>query len=183
MNTAKNNNLRERIRKIAALAKDGVGGEADNARRLLEDLCKRYGVSIDEILDTETKKTYRFSIGREKIYKQLFAHCASFVTGKSEIRIWRIKRTGVLEIELTGYQYAELSSLFEWHKSNLKRDIKRVLETVAESYIYKHNLFAAKGDDNNEAKPLSPEDFIRIRRIFAMQAALGDEKYNKMLEA
>lgn len=42
--------LKAKLRKLAALAERGVGGEAENARRLMERICREHGVSIDEIL-------------------------------------------------------------------------------------------------------------------------------------
>lgn len=59
--------LKAKLRKLAALAERGVGGEAENARRLMEQICREHGVSIDEILNVEERKRYRFEIGRHKL--------------------------------------------------------------------------------------------------------------------
>lgn len=42
--------IKNKLKKLLALAEQGVQGEADNARRLLEKLCKEYSVSIEELL-------------------------------------------------------------------------------------------------------------------------------------
>ena len=43
--------IKNKLKKLLALAERGVQGEAENARRLLEKLCMEYGVSMDELLD------------------------------------------------------------------------------------------------------------------------------------
>lgn len=40
--------IKNKLKKLLALAERGMQGEAENARRLLEKLCKEYGVSMDE---------------------------------------------------------------------------------------------------------------------------------------
>lgn len=38
--------LKNKLKKLLALAERGVQGEVENARKLLEKLCKEHGVSI-----------------------------------------------------------------------------------------------------------------------------------------
>ena len=67
--------IKNKLKKLLALAERGVQGEAENARRLLEKLCKEYGVSIEELFDENQIKIYRFNIGRNALYKDLFVQC------------------------------------------------------------------------------------------------------------
>ena len=65
--------IKNKLKKLLALAERGMQGEAENARRLLEKLCKEYGVSMDELLDENQVKYHFFEVGRNKIYLDLFA--------------------------------------------------------------------------------------------------------------
>lgn len=67
--------IKNKLKKLLALAERGMQGEAENARRLLEKLCKEYGVSMDELLDENQVKYHFFEVGRNKIYLDLFAQC------------------------------------------------------------------------------------------------------------
>lgn len=67
--------IKNKLKKLLALAERGVQGEADNARKLLEKLCKEYGVSMEELLDENQLKRYYFDIGRNALYKDLFERC------------------------------------------------------------------------------------------------------------
>lgn len=54
MNKTENyESLKTKIRKIATLAESGVGGEAENARSIMERICLEHGVSLDEVLAVE----------------------------------------------------------------------------------------------------------------------------------
>lgn len=74
--------IKNKLKKLLALAEQDVQGEADNARRLLEKLCKEYSVSIEELLDENQLKRYCFDIGRNAIYKDLFVQCYCKVSQK-----------------------------------------------------------------------------------------------------
>ena len=55
------------LRKVRALAEHGVGGEAENAEKLLARMMKKYGISEEE-LDEETRVRHDFTYhgGEEK---------------------------------------------------------------------------------------------------------------------
>lgn len=55
------------LRKVRALAEHGVGGEAENAEKLLARMMKKYGISEEE-LDEETRARHDFTYhgGEEK---------------------------------------------------------------------------------------------------------------------
>ena len=40
--------IRNKLKELLVLAEQGVQGEAENAQRLLEKLCKEYGISMEE---------------------------------------------------------------------------------------------------------------------------------------
>jgi hypothetical protein len=81
--------IKNKLKKLLALSERGVHGEADNARRLLEKLCKKYEVSIEELLDENQMKFYIFDIGKDAIYKDLFTQCFCKVAQKTH---WTIDK-------------------------------------------------------------------------------------------
>lgn len=64
--------LRDRLLKLQALVEQGFGGEAENARRAIERICKQYGLKLEDVLDVETKHKYTFEIGKGKDMMNLF---------------------------------------------------------------------------------------------------------------
>lgn len=184
-NDAKYESLKQKLLKMAALAEQGYRGEAEAAKAAIKRLCAQYGVTLEEILaEQEETKRYQFEIGRNKCYLTLFVQCHGVVTNKS--RMSYVQRTrSIIAVDLTPLQYAELCSLFEWHKANFNKDLQAMQETIVSAYVHKHHLFAAvdKDDPTEEDKPLTAKEFARLYAIIAMQDQLGDNKYHKMLEA
>lgn len=174
--------LKAKLRKLAALAERGVGGEAANARRLMEQICREHGVSLDEVLNVETVKWYDFEIGRRKTDLSLFMQCYAKVTGNGGLSYRSLSRSRI-SVELTAYQYAEISSLFEWHKENFKRDVENLMETLFQAYCSKHALFRERSDDEpDEELNLTPEDIRRIFAAAALRDSLNDVSYCKLIE-
>lgn len=176
--TVEYESLKEKLKKLQALAERGYQGEADNARRIFENLCKKYGVSIEELIDEQKKKRYCFVIGRNKIYKELFVQCYAKVTGCCSLHYWQVSRNEI-EVELTAIQYAELASLFAWHKLNFDRDLDDMKKTIMQAYISKHNLTSGKSSGENRV--LTAEDVIELCKILAMREALNNNYFHKMI--
>lgn len=177
--------IKSKLRKLQALAEKGYKGEAEAAKRLLDRLCEQYGVSLEDVLDQEKKNRYRFEIGKGKIWLDLFMQCYANVTGNRELRYIRETNSIIRGIELTAYQFAEISNMFFWHKTNLKKDIEQTQQLVFEAYVQKHRIFRDRSNDPEDAEeePSSqPIDLARLRAMVAMMETLNDNHYHKMIE-
>lgn len=177
--------IKAKLRKLQALAEKGYEGEARNAKLLLDRLCKQYGVSLEDILDQEKKNRYRFEIGKGKIWLDLFMQCYANVTGNHELRYVRETSSIIRGVELTAYQFAEISNLFFWHKANLKKDIEQTQRLVFEAYVQKHRIFRDRSNDTEDAEEeqnSKPIDLAHLRAIVAMMGTLNDNRYHKMID-
>lgn len=63
--------LKDKLKKLKALAERGCGGEAENAQRLLERLCAANDIDLGQLNDEEKKSRYTFNIGRNSVFKTL----------------------------------------------------------------------------------------------------------------
>ena len=182
-NSKEYESLQAKLKKLLALAEQGVGGEAVNARRLLEKLCEQHGISVEELLERETKHRYTFEIGRAKEMKQLFIRCLEKVVDIEGMTYTQPTRSSI-RIEVTALQRAEILSLFNWHKSNYMQELEVFNRNFFSAYIGKHNLYC-KIDSNvsKDIEELTEEDIARIRRVLAMREAMSDNHYYKQLEA
>lgn len=174
--------IKTKLKKLLALAEHGEGGEARNARILLNRLCEQYGISTDELLDIDKKKFYKFNIGARKIDLTLFTQC--YCSLKDEIKLaYRQLSKSVIVVELTAYEFAELRSMFEWHKANFKKDLEQTIDALMFSYCDKHDLSSKRSQhEDTDAKPLTKEDINRIKRAMAMRDNLNDNHYRKLIE-
>lgn len=63
--------ITDKLKKLLALAERGCGGEAENARRLLEEHLRKYGMTLEDICENNIsrrtfKSSYRFLVARAK---------------------------------------------------------------------------------------------------------------------
>lgn len=176
--------IKNRLRKLQALAEKGYRGEASAAKAMLDKLCKQYGISLEDILDQEKEQFYFFEIGKGKIWLELFLQCYANVTGNKSLRYCK-ESNSKISVKLTAYQYAEISNLFAWHKTNLKKDLEDTQRLAFEAYVQKHRIFRKKSNDPEDTEDKqedNPIDFVRLRKILAMMATLNENRYQKMIE-
>ena len=63
--------IKDKLRKLAALAERGMEGEAANAKRAIERICQQYGIRLEDMLE-EDKKLYNIRVVRNHMLRQLF---------------------------------------------------------------------------------------------------------------
>ena len=132
--------LKDKLKKLMALAERGCGGEAENAKRLLERICAANGIDLGQLNDEEKKSRYTFNLGCNGVFKTIFVQCYSKVTNSSSMS-YRQETRSKISLELTQVDYAELKGLFEWHKANFKKELEDIKKTFIHAYCQKHRLF------------------------------------------
>lgn len=176
--------IKSKLRKLYALVQGGEEGEAKNAQYLIDKLCAEHGVTLDKILDQESKKWYTFEVGAKKILKELFFQCYFKVVNKSEISYRPHKyKKAYIGVELTAYEYAEIKSLFDWHKANFQKDVDNMLKELLGAYCSKHTLYSDRQGCTDEDLHLTEEDIRRILAIQVMRDNLNSNTYYKLLDS
>lgn len=174
-----------KISKLQTLANRGVDGEAQNAQRVLEALCEKYGLALEDLCQEE-KQVYIFPL-RSSI-SNLFANCFSYmfdanIRYKEDFQTYQHKSKIWAELNLTPSEYIEFSQFWEWHKHNFLKERAVMRETFKRAYIEKHQLFAKDFADevleelNNRDKP-TPEELAAIE---ALMSTLKDKTYHKQI--
>lgn len=181
--------LKKKLQKRQALAERGHRGEAENARRTIERIriyeqygVKLEGVKLEGVLDIETKHRYTFEIGRSKDMMKLFVRCLSSICDISDMTYSKPSRSSI-RVELTALQYADVLSLFNWHKANYERELTEFRRTFMSAYIGKHDLYTDRERKGGGDRKLTQEDIERIRRVRKLREAMSDNTYHKQLEA
>lgn len=75
--------ITDKLKKLLALAERGCGGEAENARRLLEEHLRKYGMTLEDICENNiSRRTFKYRNKEERtIIIQVFL---SVLGSKSE---------------------------------------------------------------------------------------------------
>jgi hypothetical protein len=104
------NSVHDKLRKLLALAQQGVGGERDNAQALLEALMKKHGISVDDLAEeTREMKTFKWKGGEyekrllSQVITSVVLNCSIYQDrrkGRSRAFHAKVSRSEQLEIDL-----------------------------------------------------------------------------------
>jgi hypothetical protein len=131
--------IKEKLRKIKALAERGVDGEAKAAQFQLEKLLAKYNLTIEDIFDN-TLKPRKFKVGRSE--KKIFIHTLAANIGDRYKNVFYYKgNLSEVFIELTDQEYIDFEQQFSFHKKQFKREMKKAIDQLHKAYCYKHDLF------------------------------------------
>lgn len=169
----------ELLKKLKALAEQGVGGEKLNAQNKLNELMKKYNVtetelSDDLLLDCE----FKYSGERERklliqvVYKVTNDSNAvySFIYTATK-RHCRTK----LGCKATAAQKIEIDFLFDFYKKLYAKEEK----VFFRAFIQKHQIFGELKEDETPT-PTTEEEQMRI---YALMNGLSEEQPLKQIEA
>jgi hypothetical protein len=130
-----NDKRRALLGKLQAMARRGIGGERENARRKLDALLAKLGLTPDEFELNEDRALRRFRVPK---YKKLFGLIACEVLDVDTIRYRRTRSGREIAIECTPAQAVEIEMIYAAYRRGLEREI----ETLKEAYFYRNNLYA-----------------------------------------
>lgn len=173
--------IKSKVLKLQALAERGENGEALNAKRLLDQLLAKYGVTLEDIVGAQDEvDRYVFNVKENGYGLTLFIQCYFKITGEKRMSYGKHRR--YISVDLTKLQYVELKSLYDWHYKQLSKEIKRMQKEFAEAYIQKHKIFNTREDDSDsEDKELTPEDIERLLRVLRYMDSVEDTSYHKQI--
>lgn len=177
--------IKAKLKKIAALAERGVGGEKDNARRLLDALLAKHGLSVEEVtgVDQDAKPCW-FKVSKAEM--SMLIQCYARATNRKTITYWRGagSRKGEIRIDLTKLEAMELRAMWDHFGPLFRRERRKLMarhrkerELLADAFASKHNLYGPSSDSDDgdgSGETLSREDLFRLMKL---RADLEDTNY------
>lgn len=169
----------EKLRKIRTLSEKGIDGEAEAAKRSLEKLLAKYGLTVEDLsLEVRKERIFKAKTDNEKA---VFLMCCFKLIGAEETqKAYSFKgKPNEFYLELTDYEYAELSQLYAFHKRNMNREFEKMKTDFQKAYQYKYNLYASKRASSDTGKEISGDEMMRI---FKYAAEMDDVHFLKAIE-
>lgn len=172
----------EKLKKLLALAERGEAGEAHNARRLLENELRKHNLTLED-LASDKRKNYVFPY-KDKDERRLLVQILVNVCGsKSEAfteSTYNSKKKR-LYAYLTDMEYIDVSNMYDFHRSHLRKEKERLLKELFSAYVNKHNIFDK--DPSERTTPDEEVDWDEIRRILHLAEGMEDVQYHKAITA
>lgn len=156
----------ERLRKISALADSGVEGERENARCLLDALCKKYNIA-PEVLLSEEMEFYEFrvsSIAERKLFNQVIVSILQ--TDRISHIPWRRQK---IAVKLTKAQYLDIKDAFDHYL----REWNKVNEDVFKAFIARHKLVI----HTSESAPKVSVEYDEMIRVLGLASKMTSKQW------
>lgn len=163
----------ELLRKLKALADGGVGGEKENAQRILRRLLDKYDISEAELDDEAlTEYTFRACGARERTL--LIQVCFKVTNGARQVYSYKRGAGSRSEIccRCTKAEGIQIGFEFDFFRE-LWRDEE---DMFFRSFIQKHRIF---DDKPGEGKELEPDE---LARMMGMMRAMQDRTPQLLIE-
>lgn len=183
--------VRVKLGKLRELAIRGVGGEAENAKRMLDALCERYGITVEEMFEDVLKpREFHF----RSTLTHLFMQTWTSVYGANarllhDLRIYTVNGSYTrIEVPMTEAEYIEFSQLWDWHSANFKRERRRIRKLFESAYIERYNLYPCGYDGEyrkfqEEGRGRKKEkDIEELLAINSISSAITRNNPHKQLE-
>lgn len=173
-----------RLRKVAAIAAHGVGGEAANAAALLDSIAAEHGISLDD-LDCERKSMHTYRTGREQWRRDLFCQILWKLDGgipcwnayvptvgtlknRNRRRGRAARRVGstafnAIRAECTDIQFVECTAKFEI----LQRDYARQQKAFFRAFLVSNDLLLDRAPGDPPSTPEAEAFALDARRLAA----------------
>lgn len=160
-----NDQIKARLLKLLALARGGVGGEAENAEQFLRTRLAKHGLTIADLEDAKAPKTEVRLTYKDATDKRLLFQVLTMVTNATRMTCLRTKGRKFIDIELTSAQAAEVSIYMDAYRKALNRH----LDNAFVAFVHGNNIYAQAANDPADSKPDQPrhseEDLKAIRAM------------------
>ena len=181
-----------RLAKMKALADGGVGGERENAARLLDGIAAKYGIDLDRI-GSEEESVHRldvtkgwkldlvcqiFAMMRVEQYGSLKAgegHCSIFARRIQESRKGAKWRTKSYIVRCTNAQFVEMQAKF----AVLSRDYERQKKAFFRAFLEANDLLTPY--DPERAARATAEELAEAREARRLAVGIQRSVLNKQL--
>jgi hypothetical protein len=163
--------IKEKLRKILALAKEGLGGEQANAQELFDALCAKHGIRLEEL--HPQKRLFTFGYVNKDEFKLVVQLCA-VITDSPRPPI--SKGYGrFLCAQLSEADGFHMQFLYTIYRRQLRKERKRLYS----AFLVKHRLFPKSGEVHVAD---DEEEIEELNRIRAMTHGMDEVHPHKTLK-
>jgi hypothetical protein len=167
--------IKATLKKILRLAERGVGGEKENAGRILATLLEKHHLTIGDIEDhdrEEAKQRYWFRYNT-RLERDLLMQCYCRALNVNTTRYWQKPGRCQVGFDLSRLDYLELEHLWSYFRRLWRKEMKRLVM----AFVFKHHLCSsvpAEEGDKEGPEQLTEEE---IAALVALMRGLQQNEY------
>lgn len=174
------NNISDTMRHLLELSKKGVGGEKENANKLLHKLMKKYNISEDDLEKEELHKhDVRF---KTRWQEQLIHQIVYMINPERDIYKYTNRKVKIAILELTDAEWIEHQYLYSIYKKSFEEE----LELFTSAFIQKNNIFPKEVPDRikeqQEKESKQEMNYYKMLKIGLMAQGIDYTNVRKALK-
>lgn len=146
--------IHDKLRKLLALAEQGIGGEKLHARSTLEKLMKKHGVTFDDLV-SEQKTLQWFKPGKHPLERKLLYQVIAAVCGKLESYTSKALKDQIGHY-VTRSEQLEINLRYPIYLAAFQEE----LEICYTAFVHKNDIFNSDAPSSNSKR--SEEELMRI---------------------
>lgn len=181
----KMNEINEKLGKIVALAKNGIGGEKENALRIVKALCKKHHLDFDQVMDTSDQVREYTLKYKTKEEDRLLTHIIiryAYDGDQDAGPIGTNEYRKVLFFKSTYEKYIEVLNAASVLLLAFKKEKKKAKDAVMYGFFEKHDLYANPSKKRDHSKKISKEEEALRAMGSSMSEAMDDVHIRKQLQ-
>jgi hypothetical protein len=171
------------VAKLLELSNRGIGGEAKNAERLLQNLLAKHGITLED-LDNNAKRKCGYYI-KPKHKRLFFAICWNVIPNWSGTYTISKANRMYIGLELDLATELELTSKFDHYVVDYDMQRRALMQNYTKAYIFAQNGLAThptNTSDPNSVAKLTSKQLAEILAASELAKSIIDNPYLKQIE-
>lgn len=174
------NNISDTMKHLLELSKKGVGGEKENANKLLHKLMKKYNISEDDLEKEELHKhDVRF---KTRWQEQLIHQIVYMINPERNIYRYNGTKAKIAILELTDAEWIEYQYLYSIYKKSFEDE----LELFTSAFIQRNNIFPKEVPEHikeqQEKESEKKMDYYKMLKVSQMAQGIDYTNVRKALK-
>jgi hypothetical protein len=174
-----------KLTKIIALARHGIGGEKDNALKLVAQICEREGLDFDDVMSATDYREYMLEIKiKNQLEMDIIAQvCFKFALTEQHQDLKVNKKARVFFYTTTPSKHIETLNAAAIYLNAFRKERKKFESEFTEAFVHKHRIYGEKwGDDAQESDPMTYEKLKKVERMMTLAGGMDNVTVQKTIE-
>lgn len=171
----------ERMKKILALARRGVGGEKVTAEAMLAKLLDKYGMTVEDLEGEQHAIERHWFTYRTEIERKLLVQIVANVLNSSAITRWKRRGKRMIGFDLTAFQHAEVDVRYEAYRKPLQKELEKATSRIYSAFVQANDLGVDRSDDDDHPRP--EVDMDELMAIMALMRTMKPTPVHRQLES
>lgn len=166
--------VKDRIYKLLELSNRGVGGEKDNAEKRLMALLKKYSLSMNDLVDTESRS--EITIYYKTKFESRLANQILYQMGLDKDSYELIGDRNKIYVECTKSEETEFKLKYSIYKLALKKE----MELTYQAFIQAQGIFPE--NSTPEEKEYTAEELANLEKIAMRMSSVDKVSVHQAIE-